>query len=544
MMRPSVRILLLSAFFAVTSVLSGCVQGVCEPEAMKEVGKGSVPFQICVSPMATKTVNSGFSTEWAAGDKIGVFHAESGMQSYISDGAFLLTEENVEAGLFTGALSEPLISEFTDWYFIYPHNEYMTSPAPKFSGQMTVGSMPKRPQLQKGKDNMSHIAGENYPLYTVVKNVPSDEIPSGTMKQLTSLIAVNVVNETSHPLAISSVGVKASEPLVGRFYIDITGEKAVCTPLDETSVSSSAMLDVQDALIEEQGSAKFYLAVKPFTAEAGSQLTVYVNGSEKTVKLSENVSFEEGKIKTLNVPVMPIEHPLTTMKELRSMFDLDSTCRVDSGFVNGAPVDGFLVLGDESTPGSVTLTGTVADFINMTEFGFFSSSWTGCRSALTMKSIRVETTFMGYVADYTVTLDQFAEYVGLPSSLFVLRPYPSGSFDDATRCHNLVIFDEERHYYGVTENELDFLLAFYGVSVDGLRKFIKGEDNSYIEKLKDVVPEHLKAYFSEDMADIIIPSFKESKISVELSTMSEDASGNKIDPRVAIWGMNVYYIGD
>ena len=151
---------------------------------------------------------------------------------------------------------------------------------------------------------------------------------------------------------------------------------------------------------------------------------------------------------------------------------------------------------------------------------------------------------MGYVADYTVTLDQFAEYVGLPSSLFVLRPYPSGSFDDATRCHNLVIFDEERHYYGVTENELDFLLAFYGVSVDGLRKFIKGEDNSYIEKLKDVVPEHLKAYFSEDMADIIIPSFKESKISVELSTMSEDASGNKIDPRVAIWGMNVYYIGD
>ena len=58
------------------------------------------------------------------------------------------------------------------------------------------------------------------------------------------------------------------------------------------------------------------------------------------------------------------------------------------------------------------------------------------------------------------------------------------------------------------------------------------------------MPEHLKAYFSEEMADVIIPSFKESKISVELSTMSEDASGNKIDPRVVIWGMNVYYIGD
>lgn len=544
MIRPSVRILLLSALFAVTSVLSGCVHHVCEPEAVKEVREGSIPFQIYAAPMATKTVNEGFSTKWVAGDKIGVFHAESGMQGFISDGAFQLTEENMEAGLFTGALSEPLISEFTDWYFIYPYNEYMTSPAPKFSGQMTVGSMPKRSQLQKGKDNMSHIAGENYPLYTVIKNVPSYEIPSGTMKQLTSLIAVNVVNETAHPLAISSVGVKASEPLVGRFYIDITGETAICTPLDETSVSSSAMLDVQDAIIEAQGSAKFYLAVKPFTAEAGSQLTVCVNGSEKTIKLPESVSFEEGKIKTLNVPVMPVKHPLTTMKELSSMFDLDSTCRVDSGFVNGAPVDGFLVLGDGSTPGSVTLTGTVADFINMTEFGFFSSSWTGSRSALTMKLIRVETTLLGYEADYTITLDQFAEYVGLPSSLFILRPYPSGRFDETTRCHNLVIFDEERHYYGITENEVNFLLAFYGVSVDGLRRLISGEDNSYIEKLKDVVPEHLKAYFSEEMADVIIPSFKESKISVELSTMSEDASGNKIDPRVVIWGMNVYYIGD
>jgi hypothetical protein len=46
------------------------------------------------------------------------------------------------------------------------------------------------------------------------------------------------------------------------------------------------------------------------------------------------------------------------------------------------------------------------------------------------------------------------------------------------------------------------------------------------------------------MADFIIPSFKDSKISVELSTMAKDLSGNKIDPRVAIWGMNVYYTGD
>lgn len=538
------RFLLLSVAIVATSVLTGCVQDVFDPEPSNGNKEEGIPFQVCAAPIETKTVNAGLSTQWAAGDKIGVFHAESGMQNYINDGAFLLTEENVENGLFLGVLSEPLICESNDWYFIYPYNEYMTSPAPKFSGQMTVGSMPKRPQVQKGKDDMSHIAGENYPLYGVVKNVPSDEIPSGMMKHLTSLVAVNVVNETPYPLSITSVGLTASEPLVGRYYVDITGEKAVCTPLDETSVSSSAMLDVQDAVVDERGSAKFYLAVKPFTAEAGSKLTVSINGSEKTITLSENVTFEEGRIKTLNVPVKPINHPITTMKELSSMFDLDSTCRVDSGYVNGAPVDGFLVLGDESTTGSVTLTGTVADFINTTEFGFFSSSWTGNRSALTINSIRVETAFLGYAADYTVTLDQFAEYVGLPASLFILRPYPSGSFEDATRCHNLIIFDEERHYYGVTENEVDFLLALSGISVEGLRKLINGEDNSYLEKLKPLVPEHLKAYFTEEMADVIIPSLRESRISVELSTMDKDASGNKIDPRVAIWGMNVYYTGD
>ena len=538
------RFLQLFVVIAVTSVLTGCVQDLCEPESLNRNMEGSIPFQVCAAQIESKTVNEGLSTHWAAGDKISVFHAESGKRNYINDGAFLLTEENMETGLFLGALSEPLICESNDWYFIYPYNEHMTSPDSKVSGQMTVGSLPGHPQLQVGKDDMSHLAGEGYPLYALIRNVPSDKVPSGTMKQLTSLVAVNVVNETSCPVAVSSVGIKASEALVGSFYVDITGEKAVCTPLDETSVSSSALLDVRDAVIDGHESAKFYLAVKPFTAEAGSQLTVSINGSEKTIKLSESVTFEEGRIKTLNVPVKPITHPVTTMKELSSMFGLDSTCRVDSGYVNGSPVDGFLVLGDESTPGSVTLTGTVADFINMTEFGFFSSSWTGCRSALTINMIKVEATFLGYDADYTVTLEQFAEYVGLPSSLFVLRPYQSGFFDDSTHCHNLIIFDEEKHYYGVTENEVDFLLALYGISVEGLRKLINGEDNSYLEKLKQLVPEHLKAYFSEDMADFIIPSFKDSKISVELSTMAKDLSGNKIDPRVAIWGMNVYYTGD
>lgn len=536
------RFLLLSVVIAVASVVSGCVQDFASP--VLEQGSRDVPFQIYASSLQTKTVNAGFSTEWEAGDRIGVFHAQSNSQDYVRDGAFIIDDENLSDGLFTGALSEPLEAESNDWYFIYPYNEYMLSPAPKLAGQMTLGATVHQAQLQQGKDNMSHISGDNYPLYTSIKGVPSDEIPSGVMKQLASLVAVNVINETSVPISVTSVGIRASEPLVGKFLIDITGDKAVCAPYDEASVSSTAMLQVSDARLEAGEQAKFYLAVKPFEAKADSRLTVLVNGSEKTIRLSEAVSFEEGKIKTLNVPVRPLTNPITTMPELSSMFGLDSTCHVDSGFVNGVPVDGFLVLGDKSSTGSVTLTGTVADFINMTEFGFFASSWTGSRSALTISNIKIETAFLGYEADYTMTLDQFAAYVNLPSSLFVLRPYPAGQFEVKPGMHEVTILDEEVHYYGVTEKGVDFILSLYGVSVEGLRKLINGEDNSYIDKVKKLVPDQLKAYFTEEMADMIIPGFRESKISVELSTMDADSEGNKIDPRVAIWGMNVYYTGD
>ena len=538
------RSLLLSVVVAAASVFCGCVQDVAGPVLPEGSGEEQVPFHIYASPSATKTVNAGLSTEWEAGDKVGVFHSQSGRHNYVSDGAFCIESENLADGLFKGTLSEPLAADSYDWYFIYPYNEHMVSPASKFSGQMTVGSRVRQGQLQQGKDNMSHISGPDYPLYASVKGVPSDEIPSAMMKQLTSLVAVNVINETAAPIAVTSTGIAASEPLVGRFFVDITGEKAVCTPLDEASVSSVATLQVEDAVLEAEEQAKFYLAVKPFTAKADSKLTVLVNGAEKTIQLPQDVTFEEGKIKTLNVPVKPLKYPITTMPELSSVVELDSTCHVDSGFVNGMPVDAFLVLGDETASGTVTLTGTVEDFINMTEFGFFASSWTGGRSALTANTIKIEASFLGYQADYTVTFEQLASYVGLPASLFVLRPYPAGQFDAKPGMHNLVILDEEKHYYGVTEKGVNFVLSFYGLSVEGLRRLINGEDNSYVEKLKPLVPDQLKAYFTEDMAEMIIPGFRDSKISVQLSTMTEDSAGNKIDPRVAIWGMNVYYTGD
>lgn len=536
------RLKLLLPVFA--AVLSGCVQEIDRPGPADEADGQVVPYAIYASSADTRTVNSGLSTEWEAGDRIGVFHEESGSGTFVADGPFVLTEENHADNLFLGVLSEPLAAESHDWYFIYPYEESMASPDVDAGGYITIGAPAGESQLQKGNDSMAHIAGKNYPLYAVIKDVPSDETPSGMMRHMTSLVAVNVTNRTSAPLDVTSVGIKANESLTGSFLADISGEEALCLPLNETSVSSSATLVVEDVQVKEQESGRFYLAVKPFTAKAGSSLTVCVNGSEKAIRLPEDVRFEAGKIKTLNVSVESLAHPLTTMSHLTSMFDLDSTCRVDSGYVNGVPVDGFLVLGDEDTAGSVTLTGTIADLISMDEFGFYAASWTGSRSALTIKTITLTMPFLGYDADYTMTCRQLAEYVGLKPSVFTLRPYPAGDFDVTPGCHHLTILDDEQHYYGITSNEMDFLLSFYELSVEGLRAFANGEDNSYIEKLAALAPEALRVYMTEEMAEIVIPTIMDASVSVELSTMTEDYDGNKTDPRVAIWGMNVCYIGD
>jgi hypothetical protein len=69
----------------------------------------------------------------------------------------------------------------------------------------------------------------------------------------------------------------------------------------ESYTSKTAKLAVNNGeAIAKGASAKFYLAVKPFEAEAGETLELYVNGSVKEIELSKAVSFTAGKIKTLN----------------------------------------------------------------------------------------------------------------------------------------------------------------------------------------------------------------------------------------------------
>ena len=281
------------AILAATISLTNCTKEINGSEAALPEG---IPFEICANP-TTKTTIDGLSTKWADGDGINVFHAAAGSTSYVSDNEFTIAGDLTE-GRFTGKLSEALGEGTYDWYAIYPYSEHIVSPANTSTGYSYIGSRSDKSQSQTGVDNMSHIAGENYPLYgKSTAPTSASEMPSINMKPAFSVLRVKVTNTTESALDVSNISFTAPEAIVGTFYIDFSGDAAVYT--DGQYVSKKASLAVTEASIAAGASAEFYLAVKPFTAPSGSSLALSVNGYEKELALTKNIAFTAGHIKTL-----------------------------------------------------------------------------------------------------------------------------------------------------------------------------------------------------------------------------------------------------
>ncbi len=257
--------------------------------------ESGIPFE--VSTVITKTTNDDRQTNWASGDAINLFHAEAGAtSSYTSDGKFAVDE--ALTGVFSGELAKALEEDNSyDWYAFYPYTSKITTPANKKTGWVTVGGTS---QTQTGNDSMAHLAGASCPLYGVVKNVASSEKPAFEMNQLVSVVAVNVTNTLADAITVSNVSFTSTEDIVGTYYIDFSGDTPAYTSSGSSYVSETAKLIVKDgASIAQNGSATFYIAIKPHTAASGSALKISVNGIEKTLTLTKDVTFEAGYIKTV-----------------------------------------------------------------------------------------------------------------------------------------------------------------------------------------------------------------------------------------------------
>lgn len=273
----------------------------CAKEASIETPAAGVPFEIYAGSagVSTKTTIDGFSTSWAETDNINLFHAVSGTTAYQNDGKFTVADP--ASGKFTGTLAAALEpGENYDWYALYPYKAQANSPANTSGWTTNIGSTYNKSQMQSGANSTAHLAGYYYhPLYGKSSTpTAGTKAPSIILKPAFSVVEIEVKNSTANDLPVSSIKFTAPESIVGQFYIDFSGENATYSNADD--VSSTANLSVANATIAANASAKFYLAVKPFTAASGSTLKISVNGYEKSLTLTSAATFTAGKIKTLN----------------------------------------------------------------------------------------------------------------------------------------------------------------------------------------------------------------------------------------------------
>ena len=537
---------MLASAFALTN----CSEEIAQPTPDFNEQAGVASFEIYAPTLQTKTANDGMSTVWVANDQINVFHAEAGAASYVSDGNFAIYEENLADGLFQGALKQPLTASAYDWYFFYPYTIGMKTPA----GDAVV-TLAGKTQTQKGNSNMAHIAGENYPMCAVVENVAAGETPTGMMKHMTALVAINVINNTGAAMTVTSAGLKAAEELVGAFKVDFTGNEVVYTPVEGSSNKAELQV-LEGESIASGASAKFYLAVKPFTAEAESRLTVYVNGSQKSIALTEATEFKAGKVKTINVPVETIKHELSTSDLIKTnhLVAGDNTVTNNRAVINGVDTRYVVVMGTETNTGSIVLKGSISDFINMNEMGFFASSWTGKQGALTVAQVAVTFPAGGMlsslVGDVVMTAEEIVEMLAEQSGQevdmdkLIFKPAPAGTFSADSRNHTLTILDEDLHYYGITEAEIAAMIESSGLTVDDLRALINGEGD-IIETLGPIMDKlgvdmsQIESYIP--IVEMLLPEIRAAQVAVTLSTTTSDEAGNTYDPRIVVWGMNIFF---
>lgn len=255
--------------------------------------RAKASFEVYASPSDTRTANDGIHTLWNNGDRFSLFHAPAGTPTFYADGPF--TIDKPEVGHAMGTVSD-LADGTYDWYMVYPYAEGADRPT---NIPVLVGAPADGEQVQAGKDNRSHLAGEGFPLGGRGRNVTTPDTPVLTVAPLVSVVAVNVTNPGEGLARISSIRFKAPEAIVGGFRVDVTGDAPVFRADD---ASDEAVLSVTGTTLLRAGeSGIFYLGIKPFTAHSGSTLTLTVNDRVRTVTLTRDVTFSAGMIKTLNI---------------------------------------------------------------------------------------------------------------------------------------------------------------------------------------------------------------------------------------------------
>lgn len=251
-----------------------------------------IQFAITASSVDTKTSIDGFKTSWVANDKLDITHAIAGSTTYITDGSFSISEANLATNKFNGTLKSNLEEGSSyDWYALYPYN----------NGKNYTYIGHSKGATQNGNNSTAHLCGTLCPLYGVAKNVNSSDPVSFDMQHLAAVVEITVTNETDADLTVKNVTFASSdEDIVGSYIIDFKGDNVTYAASGKQYVSKVATLNVTNGdAIAKNGSAKFYIPIKPHIAEAGSKIVINVNGYEKEIPLTKDVTFKAGTVKKI-----------------------------------------------------------------------------------------------------------------------------------------------------------------------------------------------------------------------------------------------------
>ena len=322
----------------------------------------------------TRTANDVLNTVWLAGDDLSVFHAVTDDTTYTKDGQFKL--EDLETAQFLGNVNGTLDpQEEYDWYAMYPYSSYVPGPANTRSGYMTIGCEASATQTQTGNNSMAHVAGRNFPLVGKACAVPANQSPSLAMTNVATLLEFEVTNSLNEAITVSDIKFTAPSALVGTFYIDFTNIDAISADSSGDSYTSkTATLIVKNGEAIETGkSAKFYLPVAPFTAEASGTLAIEVNVTSgekegtftKEITLAEQTSFVAGKIKNVKVnynaelveEVNPLALSYTLVKDVAELNAGDYIVIASSATDGNAKVLGHYNGGNNCPAGAATISG-------------------------------------------------------------------------------------------------------------------------------------------------------------------------------------------
>lgn len=279
----------IGASLVAIAALSSCSKEIDNPS--NEASNG-IQFAITASSVDTKTSIDGFKTSWVANDKLNITHAIAGSTTYITDGSFSISEANLATNKFNGTLKSNLEEGSSyDWYALYPYN----------NGNNYTYIGHSKGATQNGNNSTAHLCGTLCPLYGVAKNVNSSDPVSFDMQHLAAVVEITVTNEADADLTVKNITFASSdENIVGSYIIDFKGDNVTYAASGEQYVSKVATLNVTNGdAIAKNGSAKFYIPIKPHIAEAGSKIVINVNGYEKEIPLTKDVTFKAGTVKKI-----------------------------------------------------------------------------------------------------------------------------------------------------------------------------------------------------------------------------------------------------